>query len=702
MVEDQQPAQPAAEDTSQVPGAEDTKKFITWWTDQITNAYQFHKGPFDRMNEDMDFAWGKQWPGQTDKDDRYVANIVQSEIAASVSVLYAKNPTFHCKRRPRMDFAVWDESPAALAALQQNMMVSAQAMLPPDPAAQALMMDIAQGLQYRQMMDRIARTLEIVFRQQILQQQPNFKQEMKQLIRRVETCGVGYLKLDFQRLMDVKPDAASQIADVAAQLAHIEGLMKEIEDSESSEYGKQAEELRISLKTLQEKSLVIAREGLLVHFPRATAIIIDPACTQLRGFVGARWVAEEFYLPACRIYEIFKKDVKGKGKTYGKDRVQGIDAWKPNPKMDKNKEYGDMFRLWEVYHLDSGSKFTICEGFDEYLRDPAAPDVLLERFYPYYSLSFNDVENTDTIYPPSTCRLIRHQQLERNRSKEALRQHRIASKPHYVNADGTLTETDLTNMEGAPAHAIISLQSLQPGQKAEDLFMQVKKHPIDPNTYETSSIDEDVRRITRRSEAGMGAASAKVSATADTIAADYRQVEDKSKNDDIDEFLTEFARDAGQTLMLNLSQETVKKIAGPGAAWPQGDPSDIVNDLNLEIEAGSSGRPNRALEVATFQRLFPILVQTPGIKPDWLAKTAIKLSDSNIDISEAYSEGLPSIMAMNSMTQTSTGNPETDPNQQGGEGADKNARPPPAGNEMTPSPGLNTVPETATQNSILQ
>ena len=152
---------------------------------------------------------------------------------------------------------------------------------------------------------------------------------------------------------------------------------------------------------------------------------------------------------------------------------------------------------------------------------------------------------------------------------------------------------------------------------------------------------------------------------------------------------------------MQMSGETVKKIAGPGAAWPESDPAELLQDLFMDVQAGSSGRPNRALEVATFERLFPLLIQTPGIKPDWLAKTSIKLADSNIDLTEAYLEGLPSIQMMNKMAQQSTGNPETDPNAQGDEGADKNPRPEDPGNEMTINSGLDTIPDQTVQNTIL-
>jgi hypothetical protein len=687
----------------------DVKAFINWWQTQILSSRKWHSPAFQRMQEDSDLVrTGSTW-AKTDTE-KYVVNLAQSEVAASVATLYAKNPTFTVTRKPRLDFAIWDENPQTLQEAQLALEQATVAGMPA-PDVMALLEDVNQGKMKRMKIERIARTLELVFRQQIEQQQPVFKSEMKQLIRRVETHGAGFIKLDFQRLDSVNPEVSARISDLATRLAHIEGLMKETAGGgASADYARQAEELRISMKTLQEQSAVITTEGLLVHFPRTPSLIIDKACSQLRGFVGARFIAEEFHLSKCKIFEIYKVDVGSKATAYDRARVEGVDAWQINAKKDKTEaDYDDLYRVWEVYHPETGSTFTICEGFDEYLRAPTPPKLLLEGFYPYHTLMFNEIEDETCIYPPSTVRLIRHQVAEFNRSKEALRQHRIASKPHYGNADGTLVENDMTSLESAPAHSIIKLQGLQPGQKVEELLQQIPKHPIDANVYETDSIRGDIQMITRRSAARTGAAS-NATATADSIAEDGRQAEDKSKSDELDDFMTLMARDAGATLLLQMSPDTAREIAGPGAAWPEADPHIILSDIELSIQAGSSGAPNQAVEVAKFQRLFPLLVQTPGIKPQWLAKMAVKLADANIDLTDAYLDGMPSIQAINaaavkaaSMMQTQTGNPKTNPSDQGQEGDNKIQRPPGADNQMTVSQGMNDIPALPPgQNNILQ
>ena len=186
-------------DAVAVPGETSSpREFISWWTDRILSARKLRGKSFKRMRANSLFARGVQWENQGDdaangkRDDRYIVNIVQSEIAASVATLYAKNPTFTVKRKPRMDFRIWDEDPKAYEEAQRAVMeatqiaaqmppiaipgpeglpvpMAAQPQIPPD--AMALIADVNEGMARRKMLDRVGKTLELLFAQQLLQQQ---------------------------------------------------------------------------------------------------------------------------------------------------------------------------------------------------------------------------------------------------------------------------------------------------------------------------------------------------------------------------------------------------------------------------------------------------------------------------------------------------------------------------------------------------
>jgi hypothetical protein len=119
--------------------------------------------------------------------------------------------------------------------------------------------------------------------------------------------------------------------------------------------------------------------------------------------------------------------------------------------------------------------------------------------------------------------------------------------------------------------------------------------------------------------------------------------------DELDSFMTDLARASGAILFQHMSAEQVKKIAGPGAVWPELTAQEIADEVMLEIEAGSTGKPNQAAELRNLERVLPYIIQIPGINPAWLAKEVLKRMDDKLDIDAALAEGIKSIVAQNGM-----------------------------------------------------
>jgi hypothetical protein len=214
---------------------------------------------------------------------------------------------------------------------------------------------------------------------------------------------------------------------------------------------------------------------------------------------------------------------------------------------------------------------------------------------------------------------------------------------------------------------VIQLNSLQPGQDVGTIIQQVKPVPIDANLYDVSPLMEDMFRVVGAQEANLGGTTGST-ATEVSVAESSRMSSLGSNVDDLDDFLTDLCKAAGQVLLLNMDPMTATKIAGPGASWPTLSSQDVADELMLEVAAGSSGRPNKAAEIANFERLAPTLMQIPGIDPTWFAKEAIRRLDDGLDLTEAIKAAIPSIVAQNAMQQaqqTAMGEPAL----QGGSGA---------------------------------
>jgi hypothetical protein len=665
------------------------------WISRVISAKSHFDKDFKQIEEDQEYARGKQW-GNTDKVSfsTYVANITHRQIQMMVSALYAKNPTISATRRKTLDYEIWDETDYSIQAAMMRIQQSQQMGTPPAPMDVALMQDYEEGRLKREQHNKIAKTMEILFEHYLGEQDPGFKKEMKRLVRRVCTCGVGYIKLGFQRVMEKRPEDVDKITDVTQQMKRLENLIAQNIEGEFEDSTAKLEELRLMLKNLQEQPDMIVKEGPVFDFPPATSIIVDPKCRSLNGFIGARWVAQEFHLNDDEIREIYGVDLENSQATtsHYKNRENDFDD-KRNTEDKEGEEDEKTYTVWEIYSKTDGLVYVVAEGYDGFLTEPTAPLIKLERFWPFFPLIFNEVENEKRIYPPSDVSLMRPMQDGYNKARAGYAEHKEANRPGLVGSVGAFTsDEDKQKLFNRGANQYVEI-NLPPNQSIKDMVAPVPTAPVDPRLYEVNDFFIDIQRVTGAQEANLGGMSGGT-ATESSIAESSRMSSLSSSIDELDDLMTDLARATGQLMFQMLSIETVKSIAGRGAAWPDINRNQIAQDLTLTVKAGSSGRANKAVEVANFQKLAPILMQMPFINPQWLAKLGVTAYDDRTDLTEAITDKIQSIMAINAAQGAAVSNPgrgpDNAPEAQGAQGANNSPKPqgPQDGSEQM-NPGIN-------------
>ena len=645
---------------------------VNQWQSRVTAAKAFWKPVFDRMEEDRAFVAGRQWPGsqvqtiQADWDN-YVANVTLRHIQQATASLYGKNPTIVAHRRKRLCYTVWDGTMPTLMMAQQKFAAGE-----PDPETMAILVDVARVQQERLLYQRIGDTLVALYNYNILEQAIPFKTGLKGVVRKALTTGVGYIKLGYQRTMKRRPEVEQQIADASERLSTIQTLGDDLAEGTLTESSAETEQLRLTIQALTEDMPMLVREGLTVDYPDSTKIIPDTCCVELRNFVGCRWVAEEFLLTADEIKEVYNVDVgRSSAVSYVRqDALSQIVNRLDRSMGGETEAERAVYAVHQIYSRPDGIVYTSCEGYDDFLEEPRKPDVWLERFWPWFVFVKNEVYHAGSVFPPSDVRLIRDPQMEINRARQGLREQRRANRPKIASPAGMLNDEDKEKLQNHPANALIELQALAPGQKVEDVLQPIKMPGIDPNLYDTTPGFEDIMRVVGTQEANLGGTS-NATATESSIAEGSRMTSSASEVDDLDMMLTEFARAAGQVLLVETSPETVTEIVGPGAVWPKLSKEQIAKEVFLEVEAASTGRPNKAAETQNFQALAPLLMQIPGVSPDWLAREAIRRMNDRMDPEDAIISGMPSMASMNRQAQAGPGGPGagSDPNAQGDKGA---------------------------------
>ncbi len=693
--------------------SEARKTLVSQWLACVHEDKKHWKDTFAQMRRDQDFAYGRQWSESRWDDDRYTVNITHRHIQQRVAALYARNPKVKATRKEKLLSSVWDGTASGvMLAMQQMQMVSTApgAMMDPNAQAQlqqsmAVLQEAQQAVQYKAEMDRFGKTLELLYEYNVDEQVHNFKAMLKMTLRRACTVGVGYVKLGFQRVMEMRPEVERQINDITQKMATIERIAAGVQDGViTNPQDPRLEQLRLTLEDLQAQPEQIVREGLVFDYPEGHSIIPDKKTRHLRTFLGADHVTQEYCLSPEEIEEIYGIDLGTHYRAYRTGTTDDplvspvSDIYEPDTnkwsfdldETDKEKRQKDLAVVWEIYCRKDGLVYVVCDGYPDFLREPAAPEVWTERFFPWFPIILNECDHPHKVYPPSDVQLIKDQQKEYNRLREGLREHRIQNRPATAVAAGVLSDDDAEKMVNRPAGALIELAALQPGQRVEDVLQGIRFPGVDPNLYEVNGIFEDVLRAVGVQEANLGG-SAGGTATEASVAESSRQSSLTSNVDDLDMTLSDLARAAGQILLAEVGQETVIEVVGPGAMWPELNREQLAKETFLDIEAGSTGKPNQAMEIQNFERLAPILMQIPGISPEMLAKEGIRRLDDRLELSDLYDPNMMSIQAMNqvagaSATAGAQPGPADDPNAQGPEGANNGPvpdQPPGASSEGT-------------------
>lgn len=620
-----------------------TIKTVKQWSQRVKKARTKWASEFKRMRENMEFSAGLQWMGQNSmvEEDRYVANLVLRTINQKKSVLYCRNPKAIAQRRKRLDFALWDGKVETLISCLQRVQTSAGH----DIEAMAILNDYMQGSQRRDIIDKVCKTLEVVYQWNLDEQQPAFKGQMKDLVGRTITCGVGYVRVNFARTLENRL-SSSEVNDSAIDRAkRAKMILDRLESGAIDETDPAVEQLKWltnSLGSIGEEYQDV-NERLMFDFPPATSIIPDPRVRSLRGFVGARWLAQEFLLPLDDVNAFFGSNIKPGG-----DLMEYQDSGVPVESGAVGDKDGKVEQpticVWEIFDLNTKTHFFICDGWKDYLQAPEPVEPSTKHFWPIVALTFNQVESEPgqkvSPFPPSDVDLIKSAQKEWNRTREALREHRKAAAPKYLTSSD-LTDKDKENVESAAPHTVVKLQGVPANSDVSRVFVPIQMAGINPVMYDTTPLQDDILQTSGMQEANLGPVSGKGTATASSIAEQSRLTNSSSNVDDIDDFLTEIAQMAGEMLLKECSESTVKRIAGVGALWPTQNHEDFVNEIYLEIVAASSGRPNKAMDIANFERMAPTLLQA-GANPQAIIREAIKRLDDSAEPEQFFPLGLPS------------------------------------------------------------
>lgn len=466
-----------------------------------------------------------------------------------------------------------------------------------------------------------ATTLEIVIGR--LWKKGKLKAAADPLVRSGLSVGIGWMKGAWHRETGNNPALQQEIAGLQSSLAAINQLQASLAEGNVGDDSAQRAELEQRLQQSEDEAQRIIFNALCIDFVRADDIQVAPECACLQNYVDSPWIAQRLFMPmekakathpdaaeflgsATTYFRVPGRQVDGAGFN-GSSPVEQADAFTKGTAgaTDTSKA---CVCVWELWNKETGHVITLAEGCARYLRQPFKPEQRTTRFYPFFSWAV--IWNDGARHPQSLVDRSRSLLDEYNRTRTNYKTHRRRAIPKTGFDRGSLSTEDANKLEVASSNEMVGLD-LQ-GQLPDKVLFPISYNQIDPALYDTQVIRAELEMIWGVQEA----LSSSIQTAKTATEADIQQQGTESRigyaRDGLDEMLSDFALYTTELAISpnGLTPEEAAGMAGDEALWVNMPEPELLDSMvQVDIRAGSSGKPATALRQQQWSVLLPQLQQ---------------------------------------------------------------------------------------------
>ena len=580
---------PGATDSSPDSNPED-KALVRHWNGVVESCWNSHEWFRKSVRDARKYVRGEQHDDGSGKLGR--ANLLYADIKNGVNRVYAKNPEISIRPAIAVDESRYEE------------------------------------------VKQFARTCEVVLNRQL--HDADLKRRAKAALRSADTTKVGWLKMDYQRSYELDPIMQNRINDTQDNLLQLQAAQEKLSDNDANakaDLELRRADLRVKLRAYQEQKEVIAAEGLVIDHVLSEHILLDT--TQIRNideFAQAPWIAHCVPMSVEDARVRFGKKIQ-ETSGYTLHRVDDDDDMKKyfrSGGMESPKS-GQYIRVWEVWSKTDMTVFTFGEGGSEWLREPFSPDTQSEQWYPFFPYSPDRIDGD--FYPLSKVDRLKELQDEHNKARTRFREMRDRHIPHTLLRKGAYTDNDVKAMANPDRFGFAQIEGQEGIPLAQDILPGINPQ-IDPQIYMTEHIERDWERSTNVADASRGFVTKPKTATEAAITDQANNLQSSGDSDELDDFLTILARSALEILLQELTVQQATRIAGDTAIWPPGNMSkeEVFNLVALEIRAGSTAKPNKAIEQQLWTQFGPQIMDTVMKTNELIGMKQIELAEITIEM----------------------------------------------------------------------
>ncbi len=573
------------------------EKVVREWWENWEDAREFDKNFREQVAVDRKYASGKAdltWAVST--------NVIGAFIDVLTSLLYARDPDVSVTKAAQVD----------------------------DTAPELLNGELLQP----HMITLFARTLQIVISKQW--KKAHLRRKCRKGVRSVLSTAEGWFKANMISEKEPNPVTETALNDVQETLKRLQAEEELLQDPSYSDPDLRAaemERLQALQQELQAKVEVAVSRMLVIDFCRTETIQVSTDVEAIEDYLEAEWIGNETFMTKGKVLAQFpdltEEDLASARLYYqqppaktstnntdnsipqGKITAESALAFTPNPSSSDKRAFLHVIEIWD--RVEKNVK-TIVEGVKKWARLPYSPPYPTSRFYPYFYMSFYEVDGER--HPQSLAWRLQKLQDEYSTARSNLRVTRERSIPGIL-VNGTALDSEQTRkLEKAKHQEFTVLIPTNPEQPIEQLFAPKPVAQIDMRVFDPTPITSDMERVSGVQEAlsavtqGPGNPQ---SATEASIQQQGTSARTTSDRDQLEWMLTDLAEYTAQQALQCLQTLDVQRMAGPKAFWPEGMTiDDLFTLVDVSIVAGSTGKPKAQIGQAEWAQVLPHLQQAIG------------------------------------------------------------------------------------------
>ncbi|MGI9335768.1 MAG: hypothetical protein ACR2RL_21690 [Gammaproteobacteria bacterium] len=453
-----------------------------------------------------------------------------------------------------------------------------------------------------------SQTLEIGINRMLME--ARLKSVGKRCTRSSLGSGPGWAKVSLQG-GEVDNQIQARINDTHDNIARLRQLREDVERDEQSQQETETSllELQHTLDGLQAQVEITAAVGFVAEYVPPENIETDPGIHALEDYAHGEWIAQRLFYTVERTKALFPGVNLDSATLYGSERNGDDDSDElarfsglKNARASRDEDA--YVCVWEIWAKSDQSVYTLIEGVREWAREPYQPQQLGERWYPFFGLFLLPSEDW---WPMDMVELLEQLQYEYNDAREKLANARDASSPGIV-ISAEVDEKNVRRVRDAKTGDVTIIDTA--GRPLREVMDSMPDPNINPALFDTQGILSDIQWVSGLQDAERGGVVRSKTATEAEILQQGLVSRTGEMQDTTEDWVNEIAKYVAEIMLQAFTPAQMQRLAGEASVWPQMRKDDIFELVDVEVRAGTSGKPNKQREQQQWMAFQQMLAQS--------------------------------------------------------------------------------------------